>query len=113
MTPQESPAPDESMPAADKADAMPANDTSDNTPPPNAITIPLTDPDLASQAEGLEPGDMLKVESNDGQNLVVSKDMGDGNAQETAGAPEEDADKTGEGDENPAVVAIMAKKMKR
>jgi hypothetical protein len=111
VTPQDSPAPDESMPAADTADPAPESPTPEMAPDDGKVTIPLDDPSTPDAFKSAQPGDMFTVESNDGDNIVLMK--GDQGGEQDKAGMTPDPDATGGGEENPAIVAVMAKKMKR
>lgn len=117
VTPQESPA--EQMPEKDMADAQndppPADEPTSPDATGGAIKIPFDqNPELADMFKDCQPGEMLKVQSKDDSGIVLSKeDYGDeGGEQATAGAAQ-DPDATAAGDENPAIAAVIAGKMKR
>lgn len=112
-TPQEAPA--ETMPegaVADTAVDSPAPDAAQAPAGDGKITIPLDQPEMADMFKDCEPGETLTVESKDDKTIVLTKEGYGGGEQDKAGAPA-DPDAGGEADENPAVAAVIAGKMKR
>jgi hypothetical protein len=112
MTPQDAPA--EDMPAGDRVDSPVEEPAPDDASAAGKITIPLDQPEMAEMFKDCEVGETLTVASKDDDSIVLAKEgYGDQGMQGNEAGTSADPDSTGSGEENPAVAAVIAGKMKR